>query len=631
MDATSRTDVYARSFLVKKTWFHGLAMTLGVTAIPSVATAQYSISGSDGLAASSFNAKALPPPVNSAVRNYMAPQSQTSLAAYSQGGAVGSGLPGGHIHVPATENPVLSTQYQSETPYALQEGHAYEQMRIPPAPTTHPTYPAPAATPMQSGMSSGMSSGISSCPACNSGHCPTHGVMVGGGPATTQIVSPAPMTYGASESCYSEPSISCGPSIVSPNKWIFGASALYFNRLDNQDVTLTTNTSDGAMPSPTPNPYVQSFLRTSDARMEATGGVQLSAGRYFGDGRYALMGTYWGIFSNPQSATILASSQVNGNLRSNLPFALRGPTGNFQYGIEMPTGPQSVYDWYDSAFAHRILRDQEFHSAEVNFFSFALGGGARQAYAANDGCYGGGRIGYGSGAVRSMARGYGAYGGNCGTNACADPCQTVCEPCSGPTGPCAPWYGAQCSKLRLNMYGGVRWFRFRDSLEYAASANNNVFNNEADDFYYRNKVTNDLVGFQLGALGTWCTGTRINFFGGTNFGIYGNHINARTSAGTATETAVIVSPDLAFDNRPYDYTSSRDDIAFLGEGTLGTGVRITRGWTGNVAYRLVGVTGVANSVGQIPRDFSRGDEITRINNNYGLLLHGVSFGANYNF
>ena len=616
---------------MRKTWFHGLAMTLGVTAIPSIATAQYSNSGSDGLAASAFNAKALPPPVNSAVRNYLAPQGQTTLAAYAQNGAVGSGVSGGHVHVPATENPILNTQYESLPQFAPQGGQAYEQMPMPPSQMAQPAYSAPRTVPMQSGSSS--------CPACNSGNCPTHGVVVGSAPATTQMASPAPMTmtYGASDSCYSSSAVSCGPSIVSPNRWIFGASGLYFNRLDNQDVRLTTNTSDGAMPSPTPNPYSQSFLSTSDAQMKATGGVQLSAGRYFGDGRYALMGTYWGVFSNPQSATILASNQVNGNLRSDLPFTLRGPAGNFNYGIEMPTGPQSVYDWYDSAFAHRILRDQEFHSAEMNFFSFALGGGARQAYAATGGCNTGGRIGYGSGAIRTLGRGaYGSYGdscgtGSCGTSACVDPCQSDCAPCSGPTGPCAPWYGAQCSKLRLNMYGGVRWFRFRDSLEYAASANNNVFNNEADDFYYRNKVTNDLVGFQLGALGTWCTGTRFNLFGGTNFGIYGNHINAKTFAGSATETAVILSPNTAFDNRPYDYTSTRDGVAFLGEGTLGTGVRITRGWTGNVAYRLVGVTGVANSVGQIPRDFARGDEITKINNNYGLLLHGVSFGANYNF
>ena len=183
------------------------------------------------------------------------------------------------------------------------------------------------------------------------------------------------------------------------------------------------------------------------------------------------MGSYWGVFSNPQSATILASDQTNGNLRSNLPLTLRGPSGAWQYGIEMPG--QSAYDWFDGAYAHRILRDQQFHSAELNFFSFALGGGARQAYPAG----------------------------------CVDPCQSNCNPvaCSGPTGPCAPWYGAQCSKLRLNMYGGVRWFQFQDSLEYAASGTDAYFNGGADDFYYRNSVTNNLVGFQLGSLATWCT------------------------------------------------------------------------------------------------------------------------------
>jgi len=594
-------DVFARSFLVRKTWFHGLAMTLGVTAIPSIASAQYTVGDSGGLSASSFSARALPPPPisNSAVRNYMAPQSgQTSLAAYAQNGVVGSGIPNGHVHVPeaAIENSVLNSQYQSAPQYAPQVQQPYEQMQLPSPQHAQPAYSTPYATPAQTG--------TTSCPACNSGNCTTHGVNVGSSP----MVSPT-LFYGsaATENCYSQPAMSYAPSIVSPSPWIFGASGLIFNRLDDQHVRLTTNTEDGANPSPAPNPYAQSFLSTSDARMQPTGGVQLNAGRYFCDGRYAIMGSYWGIFSNPQSATILASDQINGNLRSNLPLNLRGPGGTWQYGIEMPS--QAVYDWYDGAFAHRILRDQEFHSAELNFFSFALGGGARQAYPATGGNSCGGANNCGTGT------------GNCGAPVA----------CSGPTGPCAPWYGAQCSKLRLNMYGGVRWFRFRDSLEYASSENDAVFNGGADDFYYRNNVTNDLVGFQLGSLATWCTGTRLNLFGGTNFGVYGNNINATTFAGTATQTATIMSPNTAFDGRPYDYSSKLCDVALMGEGTLGAGLRISRGWTANTSYRLVGVSGVATAVGQIPRDFARGDEITRINHNNSLLLHGISIGANYNF
>ena len=564
-------------------------MTLGVTAIPGIASAQYVAGNSGGLAASSFSAKALPPPPSVT--------SGTNLAAYAQNSVIGSGVAGGHVHVPAIDSPVQNSQYQSTPHYAPPAPQQYEQTQIlQSGQYAQPTYSTPNQAPAQTG--------TSSCAACNSGNCTTHGVNIGSSPLMSSAAS---YGFGVADSCNSQPAVSYAPTVVSPSPWIFGASGLIFNRIDNQNVRLTTNTEDGANPSPTPNPYVQSFLNTSDARMQPTGGVQFNAGRYFGCGRYAVMGSYWGIFSNPQTATILASDQINGNLRSNLPFTLRGPTGTFQYGMVMPG--QSVYDWYDGAFAHRIVRDQEFQSAELNFFSFALGGGARQAYPATGGC----------------------GTGNCGTGNCGNSCQSSPVACNGPTGPCAPWYGAQCSKLRLNMYGGVRWFRFRDSLEYASSETDGVFNGGADDFYYRNNVTNNLVGFQLGSLATWCTGTRLNLFGGTNFGVYGNNINATTFAGTTTQTATILSPNTAFNGRPYDYSSSMSGVAFLGEGTLGTGVRISRGWTANAAYRLVGVSGVATAVGQIPRDFARGDEITRINNQNSLLLHGVSLGASYNF
>jgi hypothetical protein len=523
------------------------------------------------------------------------------------------------------DNSVLNTQYQAVPQYAPVPQHE-QQVQMQPNYAAQPTY----------------QSGTSSCAACNSGNCAAHGVNVGSVPAMSTLPT---IGYGASDSCYSVPAASYAPSIVSPNKWIFGASGLIFNRLDNPYVRLTTNTETQPPPAAPQTPVVpfsQNFLSTSDARMKPTGGVQFNVGRYFCDGRYALIGSYWGVFSNPQSSTILASSQPFGNLRSNLPLNVRDNTGAFQSGIYIPSnttyGP-AVYDWYDSAYAHRIVRDQDFQSAELKFFSFALGGGARQAYAAAGGAGMGGRVGYGSSA-RSLgyggagAYGAGAYGagncgaGDCGTGNCGDSCQTAC---SGPTGPCAPWCGAQCSKLRLNMYGGVRWFRFKDSLEYAASATDANFDGSADDFYYRNSVTNNLVGFQLGSLATWCTGTRFNLFGGGNFGVYGNNMQATTFAGTNTTTAEILSPDPVFNTRPYNYTSSFSDVAFLGEGTLGTGVRISRGWTANFAYRMVGVSGVATAVGQIPRNFSRGDEITHINNNNALLLHGLSLGANYNF
>ena len=108
---------------MRKTWFHGLALTLGVTSVPNIAGAQYTIGEPGGISASSFNARPLPPPPSrgDAVRqNTLQPNGQTSLAAYAQNSPIGSGVPGGHVHVPglAIDNSVLNTQYQAVPQYA---------------------------------------------------------------------------------------------------------------------------------------------------------------------------------------------------------------------------------------------------------------------------------------------------------------------------------------------------------------------------------------------------------------------------------------------------------------------------------------------------------------------------------
>jgi hypothetical protein len=541
-------------------------------------------------------------------RNLAMPNGQATLAAYAQTGAVGSGVPQGHIHVPAVESPILNTQYQSAPHYAAPVAQPYETM---PSTSVHQSVPSIQSIPH----SQSVQATPSSCPACSAGNCATHGVGMPSGQVVSSVPSyGAAASCGSTESCYAQPTMTCGPSITSPSPWIFGASGLLFNRVDNQYVRLTSDSN---------NPD-NAYLSTADARMQATGGFQVSAGRYFGCGRYALVGSYWGIFSNPQTAGV--TTPAGGNLRSNLPFTLRGPgAGSVPYGIEMPG--QNVYDWYDGGFAHRLVRDQEFHNAELNLFSFALGGGARQPYSGCGGLLGGGRFGGGLRGHHGL-RGAGA----CGTgDPCGDSCgPAACESTCGPTGPCAPWYGAQCSKLRLNMFGGVRWFRFRDSFEYATSSTDAVYGTTDDDFYYNNGVTNDLVGFQLGTLANWCTGTCVNLFAGTSFGIYGNHIQTSTRAGTTDEAATILSAN-SFNGRAYDYSNSLTDVAFLGEGNLGAGFRISRGWTANLGYRVVGVNGVATAVGQIPRDFSLGNDLNRINNYNSLILHGLVLGANYNF
>lgn len=607
---------------------------MGIAAFPGISEAQYSGIGG-GLGASSFQ---LPPP----------PPGRPAVAptAYRQNGpaSVGSGVP-------------VQSGYQD--PYSLGAPQEYETIPAappiysqpaqpqPPMQSVHPSQrphhaqppvpaPIPRATPnyaephQHAAPAYQPSPSHAPCPSCAAGSCAAHGV----GPYyADQTYAPGPV-YGV-DSCASDyyegvPTTTGLTTAVSPSPWIFGASGLLFNRIDDYDRRLA---SSGAT----------DWLSTGDAAMRASGGFQGSVGRYFGCGRYALVGTYWGIFGEEQMASITPGAA--NPIRTDLAFTPIAPGASPVppwYGAYMPVTNRPVYDWYDSgstagtnnpaAHSQRIVRDNEFHNVEINLFSFALGGGARQGYPCATGCGGhglrhrhGGHFGHG---------GY-SHGGQCGDSCgeCGDgSCGSIANCATGLTGPCAPWYGAQCSKLRLNTFGGVRWFRFGDELEYASSQTDNMYGTTDDDFYYVSDVTNDLVGAQLGTLATWCTGRRFNFFGGTSFGVYNNHIRTATRAGT-TMTAAMVrplgSPGVA--DVPYNFRNSLNDVAFIGEGTLGTGICIKPGWTLNLGYRVLGVAGVATSVGQIPTEFTHVNSITGIRNDRSLILHGALFGMNYNF
>jgi hypothetical protein len=82
---------------------------------------------------------------------------------------------------------------------------------------------------------------------------------------------------------------------------------------------------------------------------------------------------------------------------------------------------------------------------------------------------------------------------------------------------------------------------------------------------------------------------------------------------------------------PFNFNNSLNDVAFIGEGTLGMGICVKPGWTLNLGYRVMGVAGVATAVGQIPTEFTHVGSISGIRNDRSLILHGATFGMNYNF
>jgi hypothetical protein len=388
-------------------------------------------------------------------------------------------------------------------------------------------------------------------------------------------------------------------TLGSPGVWFGGANALIFRQHSGRHVRLSF---DSDMPTP-------SVLSTKDADFGTFGGFEVFGGRYFNCGRSAVMGRFWALY--PGDVVTEVHDDSYGNLRSAVNFTKWGPTGMPDtHGLTMPGN--HVYGIYDGARAHRLVRSQQFMSAEINLLSFALGGAARSSCClAAGGCgssctSGCGDVGCAAGG--GAACGGGAVGGLCGT--------------------WTPGVGA--CRLRFTPLVGLRWLRFGDDLEFAASQTDTMFGTGPDDFYYRNHVTNDLVGLQLGGMGHLCFGPRLALYAGSTFGLYGNHIRARSFAGYEGDPATVISGN-AYNGLPYVLDSSDTVLATAAELDTGASLRLSRCWSANVGYRILGIAGVANGIGQIPHDFSHLGEAAYINPHQSVILHGLTLGLSANY
>ena len=592
---TSWTDVTARSRTVKKTWLFGIALSLGLSNLPVVTYAQY--------AATPYGANSLAPSGYAIGDAYAQPAAAPAVNPYAQ--SVPYGQPSGLTPPPQYAHP----QYAQPQPLSLQSEYGpastYGQSSIPAHMAAYPQEPVPAPpafeteqAPQQGwvGPNNGQYQPTQPPQPPQAGNGYAHGNM---DQNYAQALAPTAMNPGYAGGCSTgncggpvyNGSMVGGPvyadgvrgrahhwfsshSAVPGKAWFVGGGALLFRRVDDRNQALTYDTN-----MPTENP-----LGTRDARQARLPGFEVFAGRYFNCGRNALMLNYWGLYPEDQSATI---TNGGGTYRSRYHFN----------GIDMPS--QNVYDWYDGANSHRLVRSSNYHNVEANLLGFAVGGAARN------------------------------WGG-CGD--CGD-CGSCGSGCAAFTGPCNLTPNMCGSRLNWTWLGGFRWFRFTDNLQYAASENDDMFDGSADDLYYDNNVRNDLVGFQLGSAGTYCLGKRLNLYALSKAGIYNNHSELYTRIGrngAMPTTATIVSGNI-YNGQDYQVTASQNNAAFLGELGTGVGVRITKGWSANVGYRVIGASGVATAVNTIPVEMLHLGNVSNYNTTSSLILHGVTVGGMYNF
>lgn len=321
-------------------------------------------------------------------------------------------------------------------------------------------------------------------------------------------------------------------------------------------------------------------INTRDAAMGWQYGIDILVGRHLGCGM-AAEGVYWGLFKDTQEINVYASA-IPGNLNTALDFSDLDPSTG---------GTSNIDTWYNAANRHRMRRSYEFHNLELNM--------AYSPFGASSGC-----------------------GSSCGSY-CGDGCSDGCS-----DGYSSGYGGGGCGCLDVTLLGGIRFFRFDETFEYATDDVDGIYyNNNAHEMFYDIDVENNLFGLQTGGRVNYHVTRCFSLYSSTKFGVFVNHISHHSRVGNGDGAAVVNNgPN---NNVAFDIRSSEDDISFMGEIDLGMAYQISSGWSAKLGYRAVGISGIALTSNQIPHRFADIAGVRDIDSNGSLILHGAYASIQY--
>jgi len=173
---------------------------------------------------------------------------------------------------------------------------------------------------------------------------------------------------------------------------------------------------------------------------------------------------------------------------------------------------------------------------------------------------------------------------------------------------------------------GVRFFRFEDRFIFGAVRSGHAW---GDGGYWEafldDQVVNNLIGVQIGCNLEYRLSSAWSLHFMPKFGIYNNHITNLFQAHLGDGTVA------TSDGGTYPVNSSADTISFLTQLDLGLDCRLSQRWSARIGYRLLVATGIGLADNQIPFYIVDVPEISDIDYNGELVLHGGYAGLTYNF
>ncbi|MDP1560772.1 MAG: BBP7 family outer membrane beta-barrel protein, partial [Pirellulaceae bacterium] len=172
---------------------------------------------------------------------------------------------------------------------------------------------------------------------------------------------------------------------------------------------------------------------------------------------------------------------------------------------------------------------------------------------------------------------------------------------------------------------GIRVLRFRDALKYSANSSSG-FGFGFNTLSYNLATRNTFVGAQAGGSGEYCVTDKLRLGLGANAGVGTNFIDADQEIVNSNGA---VAPHPGGGN--FSYMNSANDLSIFGELDARLYYHISCNWRLSCGYRFLGLTGVALAQDQIPYAFTSLAELNSVKRDGGLLLHGLTMGAEFSY
>jgi len=169
---------------------------------------------------------------------------------------------------------------------------------------------------------------------------------------------------------------------------------------------------------------------------------------------------------------------------------------------------------------------------------------------------------------------------------------------------------------------GIRVMRLRDTLQYSAHSSTN-FGFNFNQLNYDILTRNTFVGAQAGGSGEYCVTDKLRLGLGANAGVGTNFMEADQVISNSNGVLGVI-PGIG----NYSYMNEDTDLAVFGEFDARMYYHVSCNWRLSLGYRLLGLTGVALAQEQIPHTLS---DLNYVKRDGGLLLHGVTMGAEFSY